>query len=146
MRKKTNLSDKFEVAERLRKIREGAGYTQERFAELLEISLSAYKKVESANTQVSLDAMRKRHKKLNVSADYILFGETPNPNDVWKLALNCTDHDKMLLLLRLFSYFSAAKGEVFPDKKSMKKSDRKIEEFIEVLSGNLPGLDDSTED
>lgn len=137
MRRKTNVADKFEVAERLKKIREGAGYTQERFAEVLEVSLSSYKKIECANIQISLEALRKLHQKLNVSADYILFGETPNPKEAWNVVLNCNDYDKMFLLLRLFNYFSAAKGEIFPDKKTAKRSDKRIEDFIDLLNGNL---------
>ncbi len=140
MRRKSNLTDKREVAERLRKVREGAGYTQERFAEVLDISLSAYKKIESADNQITLDGLRKINKKFNVSADYLLFGDTQNPNEAWKMILNCTDHDKMLLLLRLFSYFSEAKGEVYPDKKTLKQSDRRVAEFLELLRKDIPEL------
>lgn len=140
MRRKSNLTDKREVAERLRKIREGAGYTQERFAEVLDISLSAYKKIEGADNQITLDGLRRINKKFNVSADYLLFGETQNLNEAWKLILNCTDHDKLILFLKLFIYFSDVKGGIFPDKKTLKKSDCRVEELMELLRKEMPEL------
>jgi len=47
MSKKDTLGERLQSACRLRQIRENAKLTQEQFAEILGISVSAYKKVES---------------------------------------------------------------------------------------------------
>lgn len=109
MRKSEVSSERLEVAARLRQIRISTGLTQEKFAEILEISLSAYKKIESAENQISLEGIRKLQRELNVSSDYLLFGKYESVDDIWKMIVNCSENDKMLLMLRLISYFSKAK-------------------------------------
>ena len=75
MSKKDTVVERMQSAFRLRQIRENAGLTQEQFSEILEISLSAYKKVESGENQVSLSSLRKLYKEMSVSVDFILFGK-----------------------------------------------------------------------
>lgn len=60
---------------RIRKAREDAGYTRERFAELLDVSVSYLATVELGRTNVSLKTLRKICQVLGLSADYVLFGE-----------------------------------------------------------------------
>lgn len=60
---------------RIRKAREDAGYTRERFAELLDVSVSYLAMVELGRTNVSLKTLRKICQVLGLSADYVLFGE-----------------------------------------------------------------------
>lgn len=101
--------ERLEAAARLRQIRTGAGLTQEKLAEILEISVSAYKKIESAENQISIEGIRRLQRELNVSSDYLLFGRHESVEDVWRMIVNCSENDKMLLMLRLISYFSKAK-------------------------------------
>lgn len=60
---------------RIRKAREDAGYTREKFAELLDVSVSYLATVELGRTNVSLKTLRKICQVLGLSADYVLFGE-----------------------------------------------------------------------
>jgi len=60
---------------RIRKAREDAGYTRERFAEALEASISYMAEVERGRTGISLKMLTKICKLLGLSADYVLFGE-----------------------------------------------------------------------
>ena len=60
---------------RIKKIREDLGYTQEQFAEFLEMSLSGYKKLESGDVNLTVDKLYMLNKKFGLSADYILFDE-----------------------------------------------------------------------
>lgn len=117
MSKKNVVIEKFQCACRLRQIRENAGLTQENFSEILGISLSAYKKVESGENQVSISCLRNLHNEMNVSADYVLFGKNQNMEGAWETVLNCTEVDKMLLMLRLMMYFTNLKKSIFPLKE-----------------------------
>ena len=57
MNKRNTLGERMQSACRLRQIRENADLTQEQFSEILGISVSAYKKVESGENQVKLSPL-----------------------------------------------------------------------------------------
>lgn len=60
---------------RIRRAREDAGYTRERFAELLDVSVSYLAAVELGRTGVSLKTLTAICRLLGLSADYVIFGE-----------------------------------------------------------------------
>ena len=63
---------------RIRKERENLGYTREKFAELLDVSVSYLAELERGRTGISVKMQVKVCKVLGLSADYILFGEERN--------------------------------------------------------------------
>ena len=67
---------------RIRKAREDAGYTRERFAELLDVSVSYMAEVERGRTGVSVKTLVKICDVLGLSADYVLFGEQRGEDDL----------------------------------------------------------------
>lgn len=60
---------------RIRKAREDMGYTREKFAELLDVSVSYLAEVERGRTGVSVKMLIKICNVLGLSADYVLFGD-----------------------------------------------------------------------
>ena len=60
---------------RIRKAREDAGYTREKFAELLDVSVSYLAEVERGRSNVSVKTLIKICNVLGLSADYVHFGE-----------------------------------------------------------------------
>ena len=60
---------------RIRKAREDLGYTREKFAELLDVSVSYMAEVERGRTGISVKMLVKICNVLGQSADYVLFGE-----------------------------------------------------------------------
>ena len=60
---------------RIRKALEDAGYTREKFAELLDVSVSYLAEVERGRSNVSVKTLIKICNVLGLSADYVLFGE-----------------------------------------------------------------------
>lgn len=63
-----------EIGKRLRKMRMELDYTQEQMAEILEISLAYYGKVERGIHGLSLEKLVIINKKLNVDINYLLTG------------------------------------------------------------------------
>lgn len=59
---------------RIRKAREDAGYTREKFAELVNVSVSYMAEVERGRTGVSLKTLSAICNLLGLSADYLIFG------------------------------------------------------------------------
>ena len=75
-------------AARLREIRKQSKNTQESFSELLNISTSAYKKLESGENQISVRCLERLYRKLDVSADFILFGKEVQLEEKTKMLLS----------------------------------------------------------
>ena len=73
MRQKKELN--VELGRRVRKAREAAGLTQERFAELIGISPQNVSCVERGLAGVSLTVLRRMCEILHVSSDSLLMGE-----------------------------------------------------------------------
>lgn len=126
-------TQRLEVAERVREIRQKIGITQEQFSEKLEISLSAYKKLESGENQISLDSLRKMAEHFNVSIDYVLFGKRPNVDEVWKMLLNCSEEDKMVSLVRLWNYFGMLQKGRYPSDEEQISSDEIVLQMIKKI-------------
>jgi len=63
---------------RIRKAREDAGYTREKFAELLDVSVSYMAEVERGRTGVSVKMLIR----ICLSADYVLFGAKRGGDDL----------------------------------------------------------------
>lgn len=127
------LKDRLDTAARIRQIRETAGLTQESFAEILGISLSGYKKIENAENQISLNGLRKLNRKLQVSTDYILLGKNEHSNLVWDQIMNCSDSDKMFLMIKLLFYFTKTKDSIFYHKEEQGNIDKAILLIMEEL-------------
>lgn len=60
---------------RIRKAREDMGYTRERFAEALDVSVSYLAELERGRTGISVKLLTKVCSVLGLSADYVLFGQ-----------------------------------------------------------------------
>lgn len=104
-----------EAANRLREIRLNMGISQEKFAEYLDISLSAYKKIEGADNGISVNILRRLRERFNISSDYILYGDYKNIEGALEFIQNCSEADKMKIFLRLTKYFVNDKKPTFTD-------------------------------
>ena len=93
-------------AVRLREVRKNTGLTQEEFAARVNMSLSAYKKAERGDNQISVNLLKALYKEFQISADYILHGERGTFESTWMEIQNCTKKDKLCFLIRLINYFS----------------------------------------
>lgn len=63
------------VGKRLKDFRILHGYTQNQFAEKLDISVNFLSEIENGHKGVSMDMLANLCETLNLSADYILFGK-----------------------------------------------------------------------
>ncbi len=133
MSKKEFSSDQMQSAGRLREIRENLNLSQEKFAEIVGISLPGYKKLESGENNLSLSSLRRIRKEIGVSSDYILFGKMESADDLWKAILNCSEEDKLTLLLKLLFYFTRMKKGVFSLKEDKQEEIEMIVQLVEKL-------------
>lgn len=109
--------EKQQMAAKIRFIREHAGYTQERFADLLGISVSALKKLESGENQISPTGLRQMSEKMDLPADWILFDKSENAEEIWHKLEGISEEDKFSVMLRLMHYFTETKDTVYTMKE-----------------------------
>ena len=73
---------------RIRKAREEMGYTREKFAEKLDVSVSYLAELERGRTGISVKMLIKVCNVLGLSADYVLFGEERSDDKMRLDAIN----------------------------------------------------------
>ncbi|MGN1016264.1 MAG: helix-turn-helix domain-containing protein [Faecousia sp.] len=83
---------------RIRKAREDMGYTREKFAEKLDVSVSYLAELERGRTGISVKMLIKVCNVLGLSADYVLFG-TERTGDEMRLDAIRRIDEKYLPLL-----------------------------------------------
>ena len=83
---------------RIRKAREDMGYTREKFAEKLDVSVSYLAELERGRTGISVKMLIKVCNVLGLSADYVLFG-TERTEDELRLDASRRIDEKYLPLL-----------------------------------------------
>ncbi len=70
------------MGDRMKSKRLQLGYTQERVAELTDISFSTYSKIENAIQSPSLDTLIRISIVLDISMDYLIFGNENIKKDI----------------------------------------------------------------
>lgn len=115
--------------DRIKQVRKQLGLTQEAFAEALDISYSAYKKLESGENIPSVDTLFKFKKKFHISSDYILFGELNSADDNWNHFLNSSVQEQAELYYRILYYYSHIQTINFLSEQEQ----REITDYIETI-------------
>ena len=83
---------------RIRKAREEQGYTRERFAEKLDVSVSYLAELERGRTGISVKMLIKVCNLLGLSADYVLFGSERKQDEQRLDAIHRIDNRYLPLL------------------------------------------------
>lgn len=121
-----------EIAGRLKELRLNLKYTQEQFAEFLDISVQLYKKMESGENNISIATLHKMKKRLKFSVDYLLFGEKDDQETIWNRVTALDDSDKEKLLIRLFVMMTS------DDRRVSEKSTE--EHLFQILDQVMEGI------
>lgn len=83
---------------RIRKTREDLGYTREKFAEKLDVSVSYLAELERGRTDISVKMLIKVCNVLGLSADYVLFGNDRQDDTLRLDAIHRIDEKYLPLL------------------------------------------------
>ena len=129
----SEMYSKKEVGKRLRDMRCKINLTQEKFAEMLDVSTQLYKKMESGENNISISTLKKMKRKFNFSTDYLLFGEKDSLIEVWDRTLALHSMEKELLLLKLFCEISLNNNQA-ELKENAEKYNRIFDQIKEALT------------
>ncbi len=127
---------KRETGNRLKKLREELGYTQEKFAELLDVSVTLYKKMEYGSYNISVRTMRRLKEITSISVDYLMFGEQKEFDDIWLLLQSAENSTKMKTLLRLIAYFGVDSIECHTGKKQEEEYAEFLDEWMKKIESD----------
>ena len=95
---------------RIRKSREEKGYTREKFAEKLDVSVSYLAELERGRTGISVKMLIKVCNVLGLSADYVLFGEERTEDKKRLDSINRIDAEYMPLLDKVVNELLSLSG------------------------------------
>lgn len=84
MKEKKDIN--IQIGEQIKAARETAGYTQERFSELIEVSAQYISEVERGNVGISMSTLKKICEVMKIPADQILFGKHTSNNNIDNIA------------------------------------------------------------
>ncbi len=94
---------------RLKGVREKRNLTQEEFADEFGISVSALKKLESGENGISTKRLRQL-KAMNISSDFILFGDEPEGDRIMTELEGCSKTQKLEIMVSLILEFAKEKN------------------------------------
>lgn len=103
---------------RIRTAREKMGYTREKFAEKLDVSVSYLAELERGRTGISVKLLVKVCGVLGLSADYILFGSERDADALLLDKIHRIDGKYMPLLDTLLTELLALSGSVPPESRA----------------------------
>lgn len=108
MQKKIQKANR-ESGSRLKGVRIQRNLTQEEFADEFGISVSALKKLESGENGISTKRLRQL-KTMNISSDFILFGDEPDGDRILTEIEGCSKTKKLEILVSLIMDFAKEKN------------------------------------
>ena len=96
---------------RIRKAREDMGYTREKFAEKLDVSVSYLAELERGRTGISVKMLIKVCNVLGLSADYVLFGNERKEDEMRLDAIRRIDEKYLPLMDKVIEELLALDSE-----------------------------------
>lgn len=102
---KTEKKDiNIQIGRRLRTARENIGYTQEQFAEALDVGVEHYRKIESGIYGLQPAKMLILYKNYKIESTYLIAGDMNQTFDIELYLANCSKEERNVFLDRILSY------------------------------------------
>ena len=99
-RKELNI----QIGKRLQTARENNGYTQEAFAEALDVGVEHYRKIELGIYGLQRENMLILYEKYKIDPTYLLTGEKKHTFDVELFLANCSREERDNFIDRMLAY------------------------------------------
>ena len=133
MDKKDISEEQKALAGRLKNVRLQLGYTQEKFAEILDVACSTYKKIEKGESGITVNQLRLLKARLDISIDCLLFGDSKDFNKTWINVQNLDENDKICLFLRLHEYLKENSRIAFEKPETPALQNAQIQEILKLF-------------
>ena len=102
---KTEKKDiNIQIGKRLRTARQNSGYTQEAFAEALDVGVEHYRKLESGIYGLQPEKLLLLYEKYKIDPTYLITGEKNHTFDVELFLANCNREERDNFIDRMLAY------------------------------------------
>lgn len=108
-----------QIGKRLREIRENLGFTQSKFAEILNVGEEHYRKIELGATGLTVEKVQVLYKVLNIDANYLILGEKPDLKDLDHMLTNCSRTESIKILHRILKYVTKLLEQVDDEQSTI---------------------------
>ena len=92
------------IGYRLKIVRENGGYTQEEFAETLDVGVEHYRKIELGIYGLQRENMLLLYEKYRIDPTFLITGERSNNFDVELFLINCNREERDKFIERMLEY------------------------------------------
>lgn len=93
-----------QIGKRLQTARENSGYTQEVFAEMLDVGVEHYRKIESGVYGLQPEKMLILYEKYRIEPTYLVTGDTNHKVDIELFLANCSREERDAFIDRMLAY------------------------------------------
>lgn len=93
-----------QIGKRLQTARENSGYTQEVFAETLDVGVEHYRKIESGVYGLQPEKMLILYEKYRIEPTYLVTGDTNHKVDIELFLANCSREEWDAFIDRMLAY------------------------------------------
>lgn len=93
-----------QIGKRLHTARENSGYTQETFAETLDVGVEHYRKLESGAYGLQPEKMLVLYEKYKIDPTYLITGEKNSTFDIELFLANCSREERDAFIEKILAY------------------------------------------
>ena len=93
-----------QIGKRLLTARENSGYTQEDFAETLDVSVEHYRKIENGIYGLQPEKMLVLYEKYRIEPTYLITGDANHRFDIERFLANCSREERNEFIDRILAY------------------------------------------
>ena len=102
---KTEKKDiNIQIGKRLRTARQNSGYTQEAFAEALDVGVAHYRKLESGIYGLQPEKLLLLYEKYKIDQTYLITGDKNQTFDIELFLANCSREERDRFIDRILTY------------------------------------------
>lgn len=102
---KTEKKDiNIQIGKRLRTARQNSGYTQEAFAEALDVGVEHYRKLESGIYRLQPEKLLLLYEKYKIDPTYLITGDKNQTFDIELFLANCSREERDRFIDRILTY------------------------------------------
>lgn len=93
-----------QIGKRLQGVRESGGYSQDHFAEVLNITVEHYRKLENGTYGMQPDKFAVLYHRFGINPAYLITGETEDEQDIDQILTNCSKEQRNEVIRRIMEY------------------------------------------
>lgn len=93
-----------QIGKRLKEARETNGFTQEKLAEVLDVGVEHYRKLESGMYGLQLEKMLLLYEKYKIDPTYLITGNRKKSFDIDEYLANCSREERDMFIERILDY------------------------------------------